>query len=65
MIGCLRSARDLALDAGRRLTNRESGALADVFEESDLSYTVDLIDVRAASEGFVALIKRELADLPR
>ena len=55
---------DLAIDAGRPLTSRESGALADAFEESDLPYTVDLVDVRAASEGFVALIEREWAPLP-
>ncbi len=41
------------------------GALADAFEESDLPYTVDLVDVRTASEGFVALIEREWTDLPR
>jgi predicted nucleotidyltransferase len=55
---------DLAIDAGRPLTPRESGALADAFEESDLPYTVDLVDVRAASEGFVALIEREWTPLP-
>ncbi len=55
---------DLAIDAGRPLTSRESGALADAFEESDLPYTVDLVDVRAASEGFVALIECEWTDLP-
>ena len=54
---------DLAIDAGRPLTSRESGALADAFEESDLPYTVDVVDVRAASEGFVELIERECSPL--
>lgn len=65
--GAARRGSDLdqAIDAGRPLTMRESGALADAFEESDLPHTVDLVDVRAASEGFVALIEREWAALPR
>ena len=54
---------DLAVDAGRPLTRRETGALADAFEESDLPYTVDVLDVRAASAGFVALIEGDWAPL--
>ena len=50
---------DLAVDAGRPLTRSESGALADAFEDSDLPYPVDVVDVQAASEGFRAIIEKD------
>ena len=54
---------DLAIDAGRPLTRQEAGALADAFEDSDLPYKVDLVDVHAASAGFVTLIEKDWAPL--
>jgi predicted nucleotidyltransferase len=55
---------DLAIDAYRPLTAKEQGALADAFEESDLPYFVDVIDVHTASAGFLALIERDWTPLP-
>ena len=56
---------DLAVDAGRALTRDEAGRIADGFEESDLPYTVDVLDLQAASETFKAVIARDRVDLPR
>jgi predicted nucleotidyltransferase len=49
---------DLLIDAGRRLTHHESGVLADVFDESDLPYKVDIVDRHAVSPQFRAVIER-------
>jgi predicted nucleotidyltransferase len=54
---------DLAIDAGRPLTRQESGALEEAFEELSLPFRVDLVDVHAASEGFVALISQDWTPL--
>lgn len=43
---------DLALDAGRRLTLREDAVLADAFDESDLPWRVDVVDLAACSPEF-------------
>ena len=48
---------DLALDAGRPLTRLEGGALADVFEESDLPYKVDVVDLWTVNESFRTIIE--------
>jgi predicted nucleotidyltransferase len=55
---------DLAIDAGRPLTRRESGALAEAFEESSLPCRVDVVDVHAVSEAFLATISRDWTPLP-
>jgi predicted nucleotidyltransferase len=49
---------DLLIDAGRRLTLHESGSLADVFDESDLPYKVDIVDRHAVSPQFRETIER-------
>ena len=56
---------DLAIDAGRPLTRRESALLHDAFEESDLPYTVDVVDLHAVSDTFRALIDQEKVLLDR
>ena len=56
---------DLAIDAGRPLTRRESALLRDAFEESDLPYTVDVVDLQAVSDTFRALIDQEKVLLDR
>ncbi len=48
---------DLAIDAGRPLTRAESGDLSYAFEESDLPYTVDVVDLRTVSAAFRAVIE--------
>ena len=55
---------DLAIDAGRPLTREESAALRDGFEDSDLSYTVDVVDWTTISDGFRRAIERDRVPLP-
>ena len=43
---------DLAFDAGRPLTLRDTAVLADAFDESDLPWRVDLVDLVTCSETF-------------
>jgi predicted nucleotidyltransferase len=50
---------DLAIDAGRVLTLEETAALADAFEDSDLPWRIDLIDLHAVSETFRRTIERD------
>ena len=47
---------DLAFDAGRPLTLRDTAVLADAFDESDLPWRVDIVDLVTCSETF----KREI-----
>jgi predicted nucleotidyltransferase len=56
---------DLAIDAGRPLSREEATALHEVFEESDLPYTVDVVDLCSTSPSFRALIERDRQALPR
>ncbi len=55
---------DLAIDAGRALTRHEKYALEDAFEESDLPYKVDCVDVHRVSPEFQAIINKEKVPLP-
>lgn len=50
---------DLAIDAGRKLSREESVDLADAFEESDLPYKVDVVDLHDVSDGFRAIVERD------
>ena len=43
---------DLAIDAGRPLTLRDTAVLADAFDESDLPWSVDIVDLVTCSETF-------------
>lgn len=47
---------DLALDAGRPLTPDDLAILAEAFRESDLPYTVDLVDWRSIGDRFRRII---------
>ncbi len=49
---------DLAIDAGRPLTRAESNNLADAFDESDLPYKVDVVDMQTVSESFRPYIEK-------
>ena len=49
---------DLAIDAGRPLTREEDLALVDAFEESDLPYTVDIVDLNRASDRMRDIIRQ-------
>ena len=43
---------DLAFDAGRPLTLRDTAVLADAFDESDLPWSVDIVDLVTCSATF-------------
>jgi len=47
---------DLAIDAGRPLTQTEHAALTDAFEDSDLPYKVDVVDCASTSKEFRNII---------
>lgn len=49
---------DLAIDAGRELTRDEETALLVAFEESDLPYTVDVVDLNSVSEQFREIVQQ-------
>ena len=54
---------DLAVDAGRVLTAREHTLLADSFDESDLPYKVDVIDLQRTSARFRAIVGKSRVPL--
>ena len=54
---------DLAIDAGRILTREESTALADGFDESDLPYKVDVVDMHTVSDNFRKIVERDRVKL--
>ena len=56
---------DLAIDAGRPLSAAEASRIADRFEESDLPYRVDVIDLQWASAEMASVVTRDRVDLPR
>jgi predicted nucleotidyltransferase len=54
---------DLAVDAGRPLSRGEDNALAFAFEESDLPYKVDVVDLHRTSQSFKAIIDQSKTPL--
>lgn len=50
---------DIAVDAGRPLTLREEARLADAFDESDLPWRVDLVDLVACSPAFRRVVESQ------
>jgi len=50
---------DLAIDLGRPLSRAEVLALADAFEESDLPYRVDVVDLVSVQDPFRSVILRD------
>lgn len=54
---------DLAIDAGRPLTRQESGSLSEAFDESNLPYKVDIVDMQTVSENFKKIIERDKVGL--
>jgi predicted nucleotidyltransferase len=49
---------DLAVDAGRKLTVAETHALIFAFEDSNLPYTVDVVDLHAVTDTFRTNLQR-------
>lgn len=54
-----RSDLDLAVDGSCALTLREQGELADDFDQSDLSITVDVVDLAAITPAFRNRIEKD------
>jgi predicted nucleotidyltransferase len=51
---------DLAIDAGRALTQKETLNMVFAFEESDLPYKVDIVDLQHVSPSFKAMIEGDI-----
>lgn len=51
---------DLAIDLGRALSVKEQLSLADQFEESDLPYRVDIVDMHTVSHEFKLIIEQSM-----
>lgn len=54
---------DLAIDVGRPITRKEDIALADAFDESSLSYKVDVVDMHNISDTFKKIIQKDMVEL--
>ena len=51
---------DIVIDAGRPLNRQEELILADAFEESNLPYRVDVLDMHTVSDEFKEIIQKEM-----
>lgn len=54
---------DIALDLGKPLTNAEKSTLQEAFEESDLPYRVDILDLQTVSKTFLPFIEKDLLEI--
>lgn len=54
---------DLAIDAGRKLTKDEEISLIEAFDESDLPYKVDFVDMHYISDNFKETIEKNMVEL--
>jgi len=59
--GTVRRASDLdiAIDVERKLKNKEKSELFHAFEESDLPYKVDVVDLQNIDENFKKIIDQQ------
>ena len=48
---------DLALEGADRIDRKVRGALEDAFEDSDLPYTVDIVDMNRVSDKFRRVVE--------
>ena len=55
---------DLAIDLGRALDRKENTQLVLAFEDSDLPYKVDIIDLHSVEESFKKIIEKDQVPLP-
>ena len=55
---------DLAIDAGQRLSIVELARLQSEFEDSDLPWRVDVVDLNAVGEGFRGSILAHAVPIP-
>ena len=56
---------DLAIDAGRKLTKKELSNLENAFDESDIPYKVDIVDMQNISDSFKKIIEETKIPFPR
>ncbi|GAB1443380.1 nucleotidyltransferase domain-containing protein [Ignavibacteriales bacterium] len=54
---------DLAIDDNRKLTLSELGLIIEAFQESDLSFRVDVIDWHRTSESFKEVINQGFEEI--
>jgi uncharacterized protein len=54
---------DLAIDVGGPLSQTQASNLAEAFEESDLPYKVDIVDLCQVTETFKDLIGKDMKAL--
>ena len=55
---------DLAVDVGRPMTAAEILEFAEAFDDSDLPYRVDVVDMHTVDAGFKQIIERDRVRLP-
>ena len=55
---------DLALEGEGKLSHKVLSALKDAFEDSDLSYTVDVVDLNRISDSFRQIVESQRVPLP-
>jgi uncharacterized protein len=55
---------DLAIDIGHPLSHEQLSMLADAFEESDLPYRVDLVDLQSVEPNFRLIIEKTMRAFP-
>ena len=55
---------DLAVEGAVRLDHKSMIGLEVAFEESDLPYTVDVVDLKAVSSGFRQIVENQRLSLP-
>ncbi len=55
---------DLAIDLGRALDRKENTQLVLAFEDSDLPYKVDVVDLHTVEDSFKQIIEKDQVPLP-
>lgn len=50
---------DLAIDLGRKLTKQEKSQLFHLFEDSNLPYKVDVVDLQSVNENLKKMIDQD------
>ena len=55
---------DLALEGPGAIDRKVKGSLMDAFEDSDLSYTVDIVDMSQVSDRFRQIVESQRTPLP-
>ncbi len=54
---------DLAVDAGRPLTLHDLAGLNAAFDDSNLPFTVDVVDLQSVDRAFLAIVEAQRVEL--